>query len=375
MRLMTIALLFSLLFVSDDTYAKAQDTVVQIPIEIRTDAGLENLRSLFIPVLRDKLIEKNLSFFERAHDVSVLIHLNDSDTNVSIEIFPVRSPIIEVSSLLSLGSPVVVDIPQDEPESYIEIAADLTAAYGLYSVGQCHEANVLLEQVANIQIAYQTYWTQTMLAIDFIRGNCAIIEEDYRKALSLFEEGNDRRTEPSIGLTTNVAWTQLQIGQEGRALATMDKLISDVEFLKLGGGLPLYISAVEAHAEIYALASKYDTSLADMDEVIGLAPQTPGPYIQRGRYYLNMYEWDKSLEDFNTAIDLAPDDAEAYFQRGLLYYSVLQTGQTLHDEALADFRHYLDLAPEGPYADQAREYIDTLEAGARRPQRALMNNC
>ena len=121
-------------------------------------------------------------------------------------------------------------------------------------------------------------------------------------------------------------------------------------------------------AELYESVNNHDAALRDMNTAVARTPDSPGLYIQRGQVYLNMYEWDRSLEDFNTAINLAPDDAEAYFQRGLLYYSVLQTGQTLHDEALADFRHYLDLASEGPHADQARDYIDTLEA-----ERAALN--
>ena len=78
--------------------------------------------------------------------------------------------------------------------------------------------------------------------------------------------------------------------------------------------------------------------------------------------YLNIYEWDKSLDDYNTAIELNPSYAEAYFQRGLLYYSILQTGDSLREEALADFRHYLELAPDGPHADEPRRYITGIEA-------------
>jgi plasmid stabilization system protein ParE len=40
----------------------------------------------------------------------------------------------------------------------------------------------------------------------------------------------------------------------------------------------------------------------------------------------------------------------------------LQTGQELREEALADFRHYLELAPDGEHAEQAREYAAKIEA-------------
>ena len=54
--------------------------------------------------------------------------------------------------------------------------------------------------------------------------------------------------------------------------------------------------------------------------------------------------------------------ADAYFHRGVLYYSVLQTGQALREDALADFRRYLALAPDGEYAAQARDYAGRIEA-------------
>src|SRR5690606_7348675 len=101
---------------------------------------------------------------------------------------------------------------------------------------------------------------------------------------------------------------------------------------------------------------------AGLATAIELEPDNPELYTLRGQVYLNVYEWDKSLADFNTAIELAPEYADAYFQRGVLYYSILQTGQELRQEALGDFQHYLDLAPEGHYADQAREYTAKIEA-------------
>lgn len=85
-------------------------------------------------------------------------------------------------------------------------------------------------------------------------------------------------------------------------------------------------------------------------------------YTLRGQYYLNQYEWDLALADFDTAIEFDADYAPAYFQRGVLYYSILQTGVSTRDEALADFERYLALAPEGEYAEQAAAYIAQIEA-------------
>jgi tetratricopeptide (TPR) repeat protein len=77
--------------------------------------------------------------------------------------------------------------------------------------------------------------------------------------------------------------------------------------------------------------------------------------------YLALYEWDSALTDYNTAIELDPAYADAYYERGVLYYSILQTGVELRTDALADFWHYLDLAPDGDKAADAARYVEQIE--------------
>ena len=124
----------------------------------------------------------------------------------------------------------------------------------------------------------------------------------------------------------------------------------------------LAVNQITAQAQQYVRESDYGAAVSEMNTAIDLNSENPKLYILRGQIYLLLYEWDKSLDDYNTAIDLAPDDADAYFYRGVLYYSVLQTGQALHEDALADFRHYLELAPQGDHAGEARDYVDKIEA-------------
>jgi tetratricopeptide (TPR) repeat protein len=108
----------------------------------------------------------------------------------------------------------------------------------------------------------------------------------------------------------------------------------------------------------------YDQALKAMDEAMQINADNPAVYIQRGQIYLLQYEWDKALADYNQAIELQPENADAYFYRGMLYASVLQTGQSLHKNALADFEHYLQLAPEGEHAAEAQRYVEQLRKEA-----------
>lgn len=120
--------------------------------------------------------------------------------------------------------------------------------------------------------------------------------------------------------------------------------------------------ALAQRARQHALLSNYDAAVADLDAALLRAPDSAALLTLRGQMYLALYEWDRALADFNAALAGDPAYADAYFQRGLLYYSVLQTGQALRAEALADFRAYLSRAPNGVHAAQAAAYAALIEA-------------
>jgi tetratricopeptide (TPR) repeat protein len=61
------------------------------------------------------------------------------------------------------------------------------------------------------------------------------------------------------------------------------------------------------------------------------------------------------MDEFDAAIDLKPDYAPVYYQRGQAYEAAGET-----DDAVDDFQHYLDLAPDGPFADAAAAAIERL---------------
>ncbi len=115
------------------------------------------------------------------------------------------------------------------------------------------------------------------------------------------------------------------------------------------------------HAQMNASSSDYEAAIADLNTAIALDPQNPDLYLLRGQMYLAIYEWDNAGADFDHAIEVSPNDAPAYFHRGVLYYSILQTGLTTRDDALTDFQHYLELAPEGEFAAQAAEYVENIQ--------------
>ena len=111
------------------------------------------------------------------------------------------------------------------------------------------------------------------------------------------------------------------------------------------------------HAATFA----HDEAIAAANLALLLESDNPQLYLERGQRILLLYEWDRALADFNAALALAPSLADAYYYRGLLYASAPEGGDA-RALALADFRHYLALTPDGDLADAARRYAMQLEA-------------
>lgn len=262
----------------------------------------------------------------------------------------------------------------------------LIVAMSFYSVEQCDLAVPYFESASaqlEIYIAAQDPMPELWPTFEkdkiekymsFSEGNCALLNEDYVKAIEKFRLSNrvlhdasKLQAEPA----TNLAWTYMQIGEEDKEF---DTGAGSSWMVILSGDEGEKIQALSMRAQLYELASDYDAAIQDMNEAIETSyEELPRPitisdsdraelHTLRGQMYLNIYEWDNALADFNTALELAPDYADAYYERGLLYYSILQTGQELRDEALADFQHYLNLASAGQHTDEARRYIETIEA-------------
>ncbi len=263
--------------------------------------------------------------------------------SLSIEFKVNRDVLFQISPLLQDTVREIFTAPEDE-------AARLSTAIVLYGFNRCAEA---VPYLIDLQIS-----ADLSRQANLYLGNCALVQEDYPAAIEAFEAILfDPGGSPFTAVAAKLAWSYLQLGQHEKAFEVIDLDVND-EWASVAGKA----QALSKRAQFNALISNHNAAIDDMNTAIALTPHEPDLYILRGQIYLNLYEWDKSLEDFNTAIELAPDYAEAYFQRGVLYYSILQTGQELREEALADFRHYLELAPDGPYAVQARDYADKIEA-------------
>ena len=81
-----------------------------------------------------------------------------------------------------------------------------------------------------------------------------------------------------------------------------------------------------------------------------------GIYVNLGVILLNRKQPQDAWEEFDKAVRLKPDEADGYFYRGLAAYQSKKKA-----EAKADFQKYLELAPAGDQAKDARELLRSIK--------------
>ncbi len=207
--------------------------------------------------------------------------------------------------------------------------------------------------------SFSVYWEIDSLPLFY--GNCALLRKDYRSAIEDYRylvTGYDIVGADDEIAPPTIAWSYMQLGQQEKALTLANKL---VEWEKRVKDSERISQALANRAQLYNLAFRYDDAVKDLTAAIDLSPTHPALYALRGQTYLLLYQWDNVLADYNKAIELYPTYADAYYFRGVLYYSILQTGQAMYNDALADFNHYLELAPNGEHAADATRYANDIQ--------------
>lgn len=271
------------------------------------------------------------------------------------------SPVLEFSAA-NLSVPYNLERPGG-----MLALTDYVTGLALFSSAQYEPAISSFERVLELS-AFSSYSPGNFA--NFYLGMCLLLESnDYTSSAYYLEKSlqGSRDSEGQFdmnGAAVNLAWIYLQLGEEVMAVKRISQYVEIRSRRIMDLSQPRHSEVVgrTKRAEFYALASRYDDAVTDLTAAIEIEPENPELYTMRGQMYLYLYEWDSVLADYNTAIELDPAYADAYFFRGILYYSILQTGQELRPEALADFQYYLELAPDGTHAAEAARYAATIQA-------------
>ncbi len=369
-----ILLIVTLCALNINATLQAQDTPIQLDIRIQLtgsdDADLlpkivnavaHNLNASGIhlnKVAGEADEHVNISWYAPTFVSEGLHHFAIIPRQVLLETQP---PILVYAAQNLYERPLWLPLAELDPH----LAAELTSRAAVYSLGLCAsgDTDYFTEMIPALEQQAENYSDNLVIAtLYFYAGNCTVQTGDYDRAIELLEQGlayevaYDRAgiNPASVG---NLAWVHLLAGEPDTAIETMNALVNETAAMPDGH---LYVDTLFISAQFHALTGDYTTAIDHLSRMIELSPVS-SLYSQRGQMYRAIYEWDNALADFNTALKLTPDYVEAYYQRGLLYYSILQTGTETRPEALADFQRYLKLAPEGPFAEQAARYAESIQ--------------
>ena len=108
----------------------------------------------------------------------------------------------------------------------------------------------------------------------------------------------------------------------------------------------------------YIRQGLFEEARNEFEKVIALNPVIPEAQLGLGIAYDNLGDFEKAERQYEKALlinaDIIP---EAYFHLGMLYSLKEDTAKVVEN-----YRIFLDLVKQGPQADMAQTYIDSIEA-------------
>lgn len=119
------------------------------------------------------------------------------------------------------------------------------------------------------------------------------------------------------------------------------------------------------YALTLARDKKFDQAQTELQKAAELDPQNAGKYYYNlGALLVNAGQNEPASAAFKKAIDLQPTYADAYYQYGVTLVSKAKIGSdgkvSPVPGTVEAFQKYLELQPTGPYAQQAKDMLQTL---------------
>jgi tetratricopeptide (TPR) repeat protein len=201
----------------------------------------------------------------------------------------------------------------------------------------------------------------------FGAGKDAQDAKNWDVAITNFEKAS------TIDATQHVVWGRLADSYAAlaktKAGPDRDALLAkaDAAYLK---AIELKADAPEYHIN-YAIAlaneKKIPEAQVELNKAIALDPTQAGKcYYNLGAVLTNTGQTDAALEAFKKAIDADPNYADAYYQFGITLMSKVTfgaDGKMIAAPGTAEaFNKYLQLAPDGPNAQAAKDMLASLGA-------------
>lgn len=281
----------------------------------------------------DQALKLELSFSASRGNAVIFVSVvgGESETQITKQLLMV-SRIFDFEPLYPLVNP----FPSADE------AALSTVFLILYYAARCQEVIDLVDSATSFELAA------------FYAGKCAVAIGEIGVAIESFTEA--KTFAPYFDLTDQVniyrAWLAAKIKDQEVFGKVMDWLSAEIlsrydQIEEQPAILSELIYFLTKRAQLHYANRDSANALNDINAAIELNPENAELYVIRGE--VRGYNRDESIEDYNIAIELNPEYSDPYFLRGEMMYR-----HENFESAVADFYHYLELAPNGIYADRAR---------------------
>lgn len=122
--------------------------------------------------------------------------------------------------------------------------------------------------------------------------------------------------------------------------------------------------------QLYIAAGRTEDAIRAFEKAAALSPDQAGTfYFNLGVTFYNNGQLKAAVEPLRKATEIDPTRADAFYWLGVCLYSSAETrvegGEVktvLQPNTRESFQRYLELAPEGRYAADAKQYIQVIEA-------------
>jgi len=201
----------------------------------------------------------------------------------------------------------------------------------------------------------------------FNEGMTAMQEKKYDVAAAAFVKAAEvDPAQTAVWANMGEAYVKLAEGKTGPEFDTT-----------IGKGLEAYAKAIElkpddpASHNNYALAlskaKKFPEMQAELEKAASIEPTKAGQYYYNlGAVLVNNNQNEPAGAAFKKAIEIDPNHADSYYQYGIFLIgkaSIAADGKVTPVPGTIDaFQKYLQLAPTGQFADQAKAMLTSLDA-------------
>src|ERR1700692_3726785 len=213
-----------------------------------------------------------------------------------------------------------------------------------------------------------------------VAANTSMKAGDFDAAIATLTEATQ------IDATRDIIWAQLADAYRGSALKQTDRA---EKTKRLDEAVTDYQKALEIKqksmetkktpednkqlaayynnlGEAAGKAGKVDDAVKAYNQAAQVNPEgAAGYYYNAGAVLTNAGKIDDAIAAFDKCIAADPTKADAYYQKGvnMIGKATLQGSKTVAPPGTAEaFQKYLELQPNGPYADVAKQMLETIGA-------------